>query len=84
MNYQECLNYLYTQLPMFQRIGAAAYKADLKNIQALCKIIQHPEKKLKFIHIAGTNGKGSVSNMLAAVFQKKWLQNGLVYFTPFN
>ena len=77
MNYQECLNYLYTQLPMFQRIGAAAYKADLKNIHALCEILQHPERKLKFIHIAGTNGKGSVSNMLAAVFQKNGYKTGL-------
>ena len=62
---------------MFQRIGAAAYKADLKNIEALCEILQHPEKKLKFIHIAGTNGKGSVSNMLAAVFQKNGYKTGL-------
>jgi len=62
---------------MFQRIGAAAYKADLKNIQALCEILQHPEKKLQFIHIAGTNGKGSVSNMLAAVFQKNGYKTGL-------
>lgn len=77
MNYQEVLNYLYAQLPMFQRIGAAAYKADLKNIQTLCKKMGHPEKKLKFIHIAGTNGKGSVSNMLAAIFQLNGYKTGL-------
>ena len=77
MTYQEVLNYLYAQLPMFHRIGPAAYKADLKNIQALCTALNHPEKKLKFIHIAGTNGKGSVSNMLAAVFQKNGYRTGL-------
>lgn len=77
MNYNEVLNYLYTQLPMFQRIGAAAYKADLKNILSLCEKLNHPEKKLKFVHIAGTNGKGSVSNMLAAVFQQNGYKTGL-------
>lgn len=77
MTYQEVLKYLYSQLPMFQRIGAAAYKSDLKNIQDLCSILNHPEKELKFIHIAGTNGKGSVSNMLAAVFQVNGYKTGL-------
>lgn len=77
MKYQEVLNYLYAQLPMFHRIGAAAYKADLKNILTLCEKLGHPEKKLKFIHIAGTNGKGSVSNMLAAIFQLNGYKTGL-------
>jgi dihydrofolate synthase/folylpolyglutamate synthase len=62
---------------MFQRIGTAAYKADLSNIQQLCEKLNHPEKKLKYIHIAGTNGKGSVSNMLAAIFQKNGYKTGL-------
>lgn len=77
MKYSDVLNYLYSQLPMFQRIGAAAYKADLKNIQWLCDKLNHPEKKLKFIHIAGTNGKGSVSNMLAAIFQQNGYKTAL-------
>lgn len=77
MNYQETLNFLYQQLPMFHRIGAAAYKADLKNITALCEKLNHPQKQLKFIHIAGTNGKGSVSHMLAAIFQKNGYTTGL-------
>lgn len=77
MNYQQVLEYLYAQLPMFHRIGAAAYKADLKNITQLCEKLNHPEQKLKFIHIAGTNGKGSVSNMLAAIFQKNGYKTGL-------
>jgi len=77
MTYSEVLQYLYSQLPMFQRIGAAAYKADLSNIQKLCEKLNHPEKKLKYIHIAGTNGKGSVSNMLAAIFQKNGYKTGL-------
>ncbi len=69
MNYQESLNFLFNQLPMFHRIGAAAYKADLKNIRAMCEKLDHPEKKFMAVHIAGTNGKGSVSSMIAAVLQ---------------
>ncbi len=81
MRYEEVLEYLYSQLPMFQRIGAAAYKADLKNIQTLCEKLGNPEKSMKFVHIAGTNGKGSVSNMLAAVFQTNGYKTGL-YTSP--
>lgn len=77
MNYQETLDYLFSQLPMFQRIGAAAYKADLKNTIALCKHLGHPEKKFRSIHIAGTNGKGSVSCMLAAILQEAGYKTAL-------
>lgn len=77
MTYEEVLDYLYSQLPMFQRVGAPAYKANLDNIQHLCEVLNHPEQKLKFIHIAGTNGKGSVSNMLAAIFQVNGYKTGL-------
>lgn len=81
MNYQETLNYLYRALPMFSRTGAKAIKPDLRNTELLCEFLNHPEKKIKTIHIAGTNGKGSVSNMLAAIFQQNGYQTGL-YTSP--
>ncbi len=81
MNYQQTLDYLYDQLPMFHRIGAAAYKANLDNTLAICSLLQHPEHKFKSIHIAGTNGKGSSSHMLAAVFQQAGYKTGL-YTSP--
>jgi dihydrofolate synthase/folylpolyglutamate synthase len=81
MNYKQTLDYLYTQLPMFQRIGAAAYKADLVNTLAICKLLNNPENKFKSIHVAGTNGKGSTSHMLAAIFQQAGYKTGL-YTSP--
>jgi dihydrofolate synthase/folylpolyglutamate synthase len=81
MNYKQTLDYLYTQLPMFQRIGAAAYKADLNNTKAICSLLNHPENKFKSIHVAGTNGKGSTSHMLAAIFQQAGYKTGL-YTSP--
>jgi len=81
MNYQETLTYLFTRLPMFSRIGAAAYKADLTNTILLCKALDNPQEKFKSIHIAGTNGKGSVSHMLAAVLQSAGYRTGL-YTSP--
>ncbi len=66
---------------MYQRIGAAAYKADLKNTIAICKLLGNPENKFKSVHIAGTNGKGSVSHMLAAVLQSAGYKVGL-YTSP--
>ncbi len=77
MTYQETLDYLFSQLPMFHRIGAAAYKADLKNTHALCELLDHPEKKFRSVHIAGTNGKGSVSSMIAAILQTAGYKTGL-------
>lgn len=79
--YAATLEFLYHQLPMYQRIGAAAYKKDLSNTQALCKLLGQPQKKFKSIHVAGTNGKGSVSHMLAAVLQKSGYKTGL-YTSP--
>ncbi len=79
--YAATLEFLYQQLPMYQRIGAAAYKKDLSNTQALCKLLGQPQKKFKSIHIAGTNGKGSVSHMLAAVLQESGYKTGL-YTSP--
>ena len=81
MTYKECLAYLYEQLPIFQRIGKAAYKADLNNTIDLLKVLGNPEHNFKSIHIAGSNGKGSVSHMLASVFQELGLKVGL-YTSP--
>lgn len=81
MNYQETLNYLYAQLPMFHRIGAAALKNNLNNTIALDNYFGHPHKSYKTIHIAGTNGKGSVSHLLAAIFQQAGFKTGL-YTSP--
>jgi len=67
MNYQQTVDYLFSRLPMFSRIGAAAFKKDLTNIKKLCAFLNNPQLKFKSVHVAGTNGKGSVSHMLAAV-----------------
>lgn len=81
MNYSETLEYLYNKLPMFTRIGAAAIKKDLHNTIALCAHLGNPQQKFKTIHIAGTNGKGSTSHMLAAVLQQAGYKTGL-YTSP--
>ncbi len=81
MNYQQTLDYLFSQLPMFQRIGSAAYKADLKNTIAICNLLGNPENKFKSIHVAGTNGKGSTSHMLASILQSAGFKVGL-YTSP--
>ena len=72
---------MFSQLPMFQRIGAAAYKADLKNTIAICNLLDNPQLKFKSIHIAGTNGKGSVSHLLASVLQEAGYKTAL-YTSP--
>lgn len=81
MNYNETLKYMYEALPMFHRIGPAAYKANLNNTLAICALLNNPEKKFKSIHIAGTNGKGSTSHMLASVLQEAGYKVGL-YTSP--
>ncbi|WP_291862301.1 folylpolyglutamate synthase/dihydrofolate synthase family protein [Marinilabilia sp.] len=81
MNYQETLNYLFEQLPMYQRTGKAAYKSDLANTLTLDKYFGHPHRKFRTIHVAGTNGKGSVSHMLASVLQSAGYRTGL-YTSP--
>lgn len=81
MDYTETLDYLYAKLPMYHRIGPAAYKPDLKNTLELCKSIGNPHRKFHTIHVAGTNGKGSVSHMLAAILQSAGLKTGL-YISP--
>jgi dihydrofolate synthase / folylpolyglutamate synthase len=81
MTYQETLDYLFNALPMYQRIGAAAYKTDLTNTIALCEHLGNPHTNFKSIHIAGTNGKGSTSHSLAAVLQSAGYKVGL-YTSP--
>ena len=81
MNYQETLDYLFNALPMFQRVGASAYKADLTNTIALCTHLGNPQKQFKSIHVAGTNGKGSTSHSLASIFQAAGYKTGL-YTSP--
>lgn len=81
MTYQQTIDYLFSKLPMFSRIGAAAFKKDLTNTIKLCDFLDQPQKKFKSIHIAGTNGKGSVSHMLAAILQTSGYKTGL-YTSP--
>lgn len=81
MNYQETLDYLFDKLPMYQRIGAAAYKANLDNTLELCAMLGNPEHKFRSVHVAGTNGKGSTSNLIASVMQEAGLKTGL-YTSP--
>lgn len=76
-NYQETVEWLFNQLPMYQQQGAIAYKADLSNTLLLAKHLGNPEKKLKMIHVAGTNGKGSTTSLLASVLQEAGYQVGL-------
>ncbi|MCB0632672.1 MAG: folylpolyglutamate synthase/dihydrofolate synthase family protein [Saprospiraceae bacterium] len=79
--YQVTLHYLYEQLPMFQRIGPAAFKKDLGNIQALMEALGNPHECFRSIHVAGTNGKGSVAHMLSAALQAQGYKTGL-YISP--
>jgi len=69
MNYQEVQDYLFSQLPMYQRQGVSAFKKNLDNIIALCEVLGNPQEQFRSIHIAGTNGKGSVSHIMAAGLQ---------------
>ena len=81
MTYQETLKYLYSRLPMFSQVGISAYKKDITNTILLCDSIGNPQNKFKSIHIAGTNGKGSTSHMLAAIMQTAGYKTGL-YTSP--
>ena len=77
MNYQETIDWMFNQLPMYQSQGASAYKEDLTNTLLLTQHLNHPEKDLKCIHVAGTNGKGSTSHLLASVLQEAGYKVGL-------
>ncbi|HTN06642.1 folylpolyglutamate synthase/dihydrofolate synthase family protein [Agriterribacter sp.] len=81
MNYKETVDFLYSALPMFGRTGAAALKKDLTNTLLLCNKLGNPQHNFKSVHVAGTNGKGSVSHMLAAVLQTAGYTTGL-YTSP--
>ena len=81
MTYQQTLEYLYTRLPMFQRIGAAAYKANLDNTWAICSALGNPQNHWQALHVAGTNGKGSSSHLLAAILMSAGYRVGL-YTSP--
>lgn len=81
MNYKETISYLFDRLPMFSRVGNIAFKKDLTNIIELCAFLNEPHRKFRSIHIAGTNGKGSTSHMLAAVLQSAGYKTGL-YTSP--
>lgn len=75
--YKSLLDKIFTAYPMYHKIGAVAYKEGLENIEALLDIVQHPEKKFKSVHIAGTNGKGSTAHLLASYFQERGCKTGL-------
>ncbi|MDT0556933.1 bifunctional folylpolyglutamate synthase/dihydrofolate synthase [Patiriisocius hiemis] len=81
MNYNKTITWLFEQLPMYQRVGKTAYKADLSNTIKLVNYLKNPEKKFKSIHVAGTNGKGSTSHMLASILQEAGYKVGL-YTSP--
>lgn len=81
MNYTETLDWMFAQLPMFQRDGKTAFKKDLTNSVAFSKHLNYPEKKFKSIHVAGTNGKGSTSHMIASILQEAGYKVGL-YTSP--
>ena len=81
MTYSETLTYLYEQLPMFQRVGAAGFKKGLGNTLVLAEAQGHPERQFRSVHVAGTNGKGSSSHLLAAVLQAAGYKVGL-YTSP--
>jgi dihydrofolate synthase/folylpolyglutamate synthase len=81
MNYKASVEYLYTKLPMFSKTGVAALKMDLNNTIAICSHLNNPHKSFKSIHVAGTNGKGSVSHMIASILQEQGYKTGL-YTSP--
>ena len=81
MNYKETTQWLFDKLPMYQRMGKAAYKADLGNTVELLNLLNNPQEKFKTVHIAGTNGKGSVANIVASVLQEAGYKTGL-YTSP--
>ncbi|MDA9316888.1 bifunctional folylpolyglutamate synthase/dihydrofolate synthase [Polaribacter sp.] len=81
MNYPQTLDWMFAQLPMYQREGKTAFKKDLTNILAFTKALDSPEKKVKTIHVGGTNGKGSTSHMIASILQEAGYKVGL-YTSP--
>ena len=80
MDYQQTLDWLFQQLASFQRVGQSAYNEDLGNINAICSLLNHPQNNFKSIHVAGTNGKGSTSHLIASVLQEQGYKVGLYTF----
>ena len=81
MTYPETLDYLYSHLPMFTKIGSSAIKKDLTNTRKLCAVLGNPQGNFRSVHVAGTNGKGSTSHMLSAILQTAGYKTGL-YTSP--
>ena len=81
MTYQQALDYLFSQLPMYQRQGKDAFKKNLTNITKLCDVLHNPQENFKTIHVAGSNGKGSTSHLIASVLQSAGYKVGL-YTSP--
>ena len=81
MDYQQTLDWLFQQLASFHRVGQSAYNEDLGNINAICSLLNHPQNNFKSIHVAGTNGKGSTSHLIASVLQEQGYKVGL-YTSP--
>jgi len=70
MTYQETIDWMFSQLPMYQRQGKSAFKKDLTNISAFCGVLKNPQKKFASIHVGGTNGKGSTSHIISSIYKK--------------
>ncbi|HEY0110052.1 MAG TPA: bifunctional folylpolyglutamate synthase/dihydrofolate synthase, partial [Fibrella sp.] len=81
MTYHEAISYLYDRLPVFHRVGVSAYKPGLTNVLALCGALGNPQHQFRSIHVAGTNGKGSTSHLLASIYQAGGYRVGL-YTSP--
>ena len=77
MNYAQTLEFLYSSMPSFQRVGGDAYKPGLERVTAFCQHLGNPQRNFYTVHIAGTNGKGSVSHMLASILQQAGYRTGL-------
>ena len=77
MNYTQTLEFLYSSMPSFQRVGGDAYKPGLERVTAFCQHLGNPQRNFYTVHIAGTNGKGSVSHMLASILQQAGYRTGL-------
>ncbi len=80
-SYEDAIDYIFSKLPMFSRVGPVALKYNLDNIQNLCSALGNPHEKLKMIHVAGTNGKGTSSHIIASIFQESGYKTGL-YTSP--
>ncbi|MFN5786934.1 MAG: bifunctional folylpolyglutamate synthase/dihydrofolate synthase, partial [Flavobacteriia bacterium] len=76
-DYSQAIDWLFKQFPSYQQIGSQAYKPDLVNVRELCKLFDDPQNDLNFVHVAGTNGKGSTSSMLASILTESGQTCGL-------